>query len=351
MKRRALLLAGGAARGAYQVGMLLELVKKYDFQILRGISVGALNAAFLAEAPTAGNSREELARKVDDLFTIWHGVRGNRSIYKKRAGWIGMFLGANSLYSLKPLRNLLDNNLHLDRIKSSGRDFAVGTVSLLDGSISYPRPSDKRFMDKLVASISIPGIFPYLDLMDEEEVLVDAGIRDTTPLGNVFRADPRPDEIYILLTSKLIRKGNDLPRSSVKKQSYRQWRDCPLTMKINGFDVMRRALDILLDEIYLGDIREAIRWNNILEPLRNTVNDVNRARNALPEEVADRIAVLSKIAEEKLNRRPVPVYVLAPRECYGDSNAFLDFDPKRIARAIEHGREIASDPRLWVWPP
>ncbi|MBI3469491.1 MAG: patatin-like phospholipase family protein, partial [Planctomycetes bacterium] len=56
--KRALVLAGGGARGAYQVGMLQELVvnQGLDFTIIRGVSVGALNAAFLAQAPTKPNS-------------------------------------------------------------------------------------------------------------------------------------------------------------------------------------------------------------------------------------------------------------------------------------------------------
>ena len=50
---RALILGGGGARGAYQVGMLDVLVNELelDFQIMRGVSIGALNAAFLAQAP------------------------------------------------------------------------------------------------------------------------------------------------------------------------------------------------------------------------------------------------------------------------------------------------------------
>ena len=67
MKKRALVLASGGARGAYQVGMLQELVVKrgLDFQIIRGVSVGALNAAFLAQAPTQRNSLAEVKKRRD----------------------------------------------------------------------------------------------------------------------------------------------------------------------------------------------------------------------------------------------------------------------------------------------
>ena len=70
---RALVLSGGGARGAFQVGMLEELVfqRKLDFQVLRGVSVGALNAAFLAQAPKSPKPLRELQKRVTQLRGIW----------------------------------------------------------------------------------------------------------------------------------------------------------------------------------------------------------------------------------------------------------------------------------------
>ena len=74
--RRALVLAGGGARGAFQVGMLEELVinQEIDFDIIRGVSVGALNAAFLAQASTQGNSLQNLKDAVGKLRELWDGI-------------------------------------------------------------------------------------------------------------------------------------------------------------------------------------------------------------------------------------------------------------------------------------
>ena len=48
---RALVLGGGGARGAFQVGMLLELVgtKQLDFTILRGVSVYGISVEITDE--------------------------------------------------------------------------------------------------------------------------------------------------------------------------------------------------------------------------------------------------------------------------------------------------------------
>ncbi len=50
---RALVLSGGGAKGAYEVGALkyLLLDKETQYDIICGVSVGALNASFLSMYP------------------------------------------------------------------------------------------------------------------------------------------------------------------------------------------------------------------------------------------------------------------------------------------------------------
>jgi NTE family protein len=64
----AVMLTGGGARAAYQVGLLKGLTRNFPslrFQIITGVSAGAINAIFLA-------SREgTLAKRVDDLADVW----------------------------------------------------------------------------------------------------------------------------------------------------------------------------------------------------------------------------------------------------------------------------------------
>ena len=81
--RRALVLAGGGARGAFQVGMLDHLVNEADLdvQILRGVSVGALNSVFLAQAPVGGSPADSLANLKEQtraLLDLWtRQITGN----------------------------------------------------------------------------------------------------------------------------------------------------------------------------------------------------------------------------------------------------------------------------------
>ncbi|MHC4592101.1 MAG: patatin-like phospholipase family protein [Planctomycetota bacterium] len=346
--KRALVLAGGGARGSYQVGMLRELVinQELDFEVIRGVSVGALNAAFLAQAPMAGDSQAELERKVEDLEELWlNTIEGNHCVYANRGGFAGVVAGADSLYSLKPLCRLIDANVDVDALKASGRDFAVGTVSLVSGKYHEWKPTDGYFIKKLTASASIPVVFPFVDLKRAREVLVDGGVRNITPLSSAFKAEP--DEIYVLLTSRMVREDSDLPESTVQEHSYSQWDDNRLGTKVSGIDVLKRTVGILTDEIYLDDMRGALDWNKVAGAVAQVTGAA--AGHDLPSEVGQAIDGLANALRD-LKKRPVPLYVLAPQEWFGEKNDSTEFSPELIRDAIAHGQWVAADPSRWVWP-
>lgn len=346
--KRALVLAGGGARGAYQVGMLQELVinQKLDFQIIRGVSVGALNAAFLAQASIQVNSLGELKKRVNALYKVWSEIKGNHTVYAERVGFLGIAAGTDSLYSLEPLWRLINNHVSLKFLRNSGRDFAVGTVSLVSGQYSEWTPKNKNFLDKLLASASIPVVFPYVDLKYEKNVLVDGGVRNITPLSSAFNANP--DEVYILLTSRLIRNKSNLPESGVQKNTYEQWDDNWLGTKVSGLDVLKRTVEILTDEVYLDDIRGALHWNEVAESIM-AVKQASK-KHQLPTNITKEIKKLA-LSLKKVKKRSVPIFVLAPRQWFGEENKSTEFSPKLIKEAIAHGRDVAADPKLWLWPP
>lgn len=351
-KRRALVLAGGGARGAFQVGMLQTLVleRGLDFQILRGVSVGALNAALLAQAPTAGDSLAHLERQVKRLARMWlRRIEGNHSIYGKRTGFLGVAVGADSLYTVEPLRRLLRDNLELDALRSSGRDFRAGTTSLLHGRYESWSPAEPDFLERLIASASVPMAFPFVDLEGPggRDVLVDGGVRNITPLGEAFDADPPADEIYVLLTSRVISKEGRLPDSSVMVQPYARWDDNALGTRVGALDVLRRTADILTDEIYLEDLRRALEWNATAGAIERFLGTARRYETKLPPALAKALRRLEGEFSQ-VEKRSVPIHVLSPTRWFGEENAALEFSPTLIRQAVRHGREIARDDSLWL---
>ena len=107
----ALMLSGGGARAAYQVGFLRLLAREFPDVvpgILTGVSAGGINAAYLA------SRQESFAVKVEHLAEVWAGIRIDdvfrvdlRDLASRTLRWGGRLLGGGK-YPLTPARSLVD---------------------------------------------------------------------------------------------------------------------------------------------------------------------------------------------------------------------------------------------------
>src|SRR5215469_14823838 len=84
---RALILSGGGLKGAFEAGAVYHLVvqRGCDFHDFAGISVGALNAAVLAQAPPSEDevaSHARLAQRSEQVVSLWEGFKGPRGILR-----------------------------------------------------------------------------------------------------------------------------------------------------------------------------------------------------------------------------------------------------------------------------
>src|SRR5574337_903246 len=103
---RALVLSGGGAYGAYQVGVIKALTEKgLQWDAIAGISVGALNGLQMAMYPS-----EKHALAAEELELMWaNDIKGNDSIYKPWLPWKFNYivsLWKGGLNSTKPLLKL-----------------------------------------------------------------------------------------------------------------------------------------------------------------------------------------------------------------------------------------------------
>lgn len=214
----ALLLTGGGARAAYQVGVLRSLVRIYPelhFPILTGVSAGAINVAMLA------NITEPLPQAVTRLGALWESLTLDqvfrtefRAIGMNMVRWIGRLVsgGADLLPPMRgmvdtaPLRQLLhrvletpDGVLHgLAENLRAGRLSAVGvmttkyptaqSVTWVQGENIQPWHSpdrcgiaDQLTVEHIMASSSLPLVFPAAQLKNTWHG--DGGIRLAAPLS------------------------------------------------------------------------------------------------------------------------------------------------------------------------
>src|SRR5574339_537249 len=112
---RVLVLSGGCSKGAYQVGALKHILGelKVVYDAFCGVSVGAINCAFLSMYPYG-----EEKGSVDQLEHLWNQL-DTPKIYKR---WFPFgrwhALWNKSFFDSSPLQNLLRGGIHLDKISA-----------------------------------------------------------------------------------------------------------------------------------------------------------------------------------------------------------------------------------------
>lgn len=223
--RRALVLMGGGARTAYQVGVLQALASMlslasgaadpvFPFKILVGTSAGALNATYLASRASEG------LHAFTYLANFWGELRSPMVYHLKVPAWIRSSRIAAALFLSQQVRKqqaFLDNTplvdtLHkaiaLDRIDAAVHDHTLHALAVTASSYSsgvhwtfcqtargqpaksWSRPGRRAdfqpiTIEHLMASSAIPFIFPSTPLWVDgrREFFGDGSMRQSSPLS------------------------------------------------------------------------------------------------------------------------------------------------------------------------
>jgi len=214
--KRGLIMSGGGARAAYQIGVLkavAEMLPKGQpspFQIICGTSAGAINAVALATM--ADNYNNAIAQ----LLRVWGNFRVSQVFYAdfksiSRIAWhwlLALGLGGLAkrrplaLLDRAPLRVLLSQRLDFDRIQqvidlgylhavsltasgyASGQSvtFYQGVDSILPWARARRCGSVCRIgIDHLMASSAIPFLFEAVRV--NREYFGDGSMRQMAPLS------------------------------------------------------------------------------------------------------------------------------------------------------------------------
>ena len=214
----ALVMGGGGARSAYQVGVLRAVAARCPevaFPILTGVSAGAINTAHLANTPGT------MTERVDDLARLWSELEFEKVFethgaplawHLVKAGWRLTFgRGRKSpkrrgMVDTRPLRETLRTGLRTTDGKlagvranlDSGRLKAVAltttqystgqTVTFVDGREirEWERPQRHAVraeltVDHIMASAALPLFFPSIEV--DGVFYGDGGVRLVAPLA------------------------------------------------------------------------------------------------------------------------------------------------------------------------
>jgi NTE family protein len=369
----ALVLTGGGARAAYQVGVLAAIAERTQgngFPILTGASAGAINAAYLAA------HSGDLSQAVQGLRAHWSQLTAD-IIYGSRtptfmrllARWLeGLALGCRDgapgvrgVFDSRGLRRVLAEAIDFDRIEQNillGRLRAIGltatsyssgqTVTYVQGGEDVPvwHRSNRLALrshltlDHLMASSAIPLIFPAVKLSGE--FFGDGSVRQTFPLSPAIR----------LGAQRILAIGT---RSGVATPA-------PPTVR-GQYPLIAQSLGLLLDSIFMDHLDADAEVLASMNQLLGTASAGAAASSTFRH--VDFLLFrpsrdLGEIAKECADELPRAVRSLARSfgaEGHGGSEflSYLLFDPTFTGRLMELGykdchRDWAKVERL-IAPP
>ncbi len=286
--RLALVLSGGGARAAYQVGVLAGLAERLpglEFPIVTGVSAGAINAIFLAAHRGALGDAVVAMEAGWRQLTVEHVYRLRPMQFARSAArWIRRAVGRRAgppvvrgLLDPQPLREFLEASVDLSGIAervSTGRlravtlsatSYATGSsVTFVQGGPDVPTwqragriaVRTQLTFDHVMASAAIPLLFPAVRIGDE--FYGDGGVRQTAPLAPAIHLGARA----VLVIGLSAERASRPPRS-------------PASRPGSDYPTAAEAATLLLHSIF----------TDLMEADVERLERVNRLLAAIPPDV------------------------------------------------------------------
>ena len=287
----ALVLPGGGARAAYQVGVLKAIAELLPtapnpFPVIVGTSAGAVAAAVLA------TEAFRWQRGVAALESVWAGFHVGQvfradalSMLGTGSQWGLSFMSGGyllqpprALFDNTPLRELLERNINWGHLQRSVRVGALRALALC--ASNYSRATSVAFfdgtdevqewrlheriglrqpltLDHLMASMSVPFLFP--PVMLDGEYYGDGAQRQLWPLSPAIHLGA--DRLLIIGVRAECDAGGDS----------RERASPPTPGQLFGY-----MLDTLfMDQIY-ANVEHVVRLNRVAEAAPQTVPGVHK---------------------------------------------------------------------------
>ena len=364
--RIAIVLSGGGARAAYQLGLLRclkEHMPEIRFDVVTGTSAGAINASYLAA------HRGSFAEAIHDLSGLWRDLtfghvfhtdgpalgtnlaKWSLRLVSGGADWAPRVRG---LLDTQPLRELLQSCLTtvdgeivgISRNVESGAlgAFALTTLNYATGqTVTWVQGADietwerphrisrkTRFtVEHVMASAALPMLFPAVKLGDSW--FGDGGVRLAAPLAPAIHLGA--DRI-LAISTRYPRTREEASRPAV--------RGYPPPAQVVGSVLNAIFLDVIdQDALYLERINRLLRlvpreeWG-ILRPVDLMVLRPSKDLGRIAAEFESELPKAFRFLTRGLGTRET----MSP-----DFLSLLMFHPEYIARLVEVGESDARERR------
>lgn len=368
----ALVLSGGGARGAYEVGVLSHLFEELrpKVDIICGTSVGAINGAFVASSirnSTAGTRR--LVELWEDLtlpnvlgFNVLQASRLHRVLLGGRRG--------AGLFDATPMTEIVRAGIDYRQLARNVRQGPLSAVTItathvpsgLPTCFVHQRPGSPPLSGlphavevrpahimphHVLASAAIPVVFPPVFI--RTDLYCDGGLRLNTPLSPAIHL--RADRVLVIgLSTRQARDRTEIPRGRYPGLPFL------LGKVLNAF--MLDHVNVDLDELervnaFLRDGEEAYGDGFIAR-----MNQVGAARGAAPRRLVESLAIrpsrdIGQLAadflrqeraalRQQLGRTLLRALDVGEGSASADLASYLLFDGRFAAELIALGRSDAA---------
>ena len=162
--KRILVLSGGGSYGAFEAGIVANLIEnnKGSWDFITGVSAGSLNASYLSTI-----DKDSEKDNIDRIKSFWFEIK-NEDVFKDE-----FFLNGLSMYNSNKFKNKIQN---VFKELSPKRPVLIGSTSLSkckSQTFSNDDIIEHGFTEPIMCSVSIPIVFqPYSFLND---MFIDGG--------------------------------------------------------------------------------------------------------------------------------------------------------------------------------
>jgi NTE family protein len=351
---QAVVLSGGGAYGAYEVGVLKALVERgwAGPQVVTGVSAGAFNAALLASAYDV-----DLPRAVEHIEDIWLNripgrvfhVRADprpllgfqiRDYLASATRWVSdvqslstdflrrllalapfgpfderllQLVDLSSFISVAPLERLMGEIILPEKLRRSTMKLSIIATNWSTGKaevFTNESMSDEDAVSILLASAAIPGFFPPRKV--GETTYVDGGLVMNTPLRPAI--DDGADEIHIVYLDPDIAM-------------------MPLQKFQNTFDTLDRVLAVNLAFHINADIETARQMNRAIDLFAHASSGIQETKMS---DLAKLAAHWDRVKSERPPRK-LTIHRYHPQRDLGGLLGILRFEKSAIEELMEKG--------------
>jgi NTE family protein len=353
----AVMLTGGGARAAYQVGLLRGLARHFpelEFPIVTGVSAGAINAVYLAAMH--GN----LAHRVEELHELWRSLECHH-VFSANYSALLPFRSAmramlprrfskwpHGLFNAGPLAHLLRRVLNtpyrgmaIEGIKHNLAEGSLKAVALI--ALDYSTGQSVRWVqgrradvyegpnrrveqteitvEHVLASAALPFIFPAVQI--GKGWYGDGGIRLSAPLSSAVHLGAR--------------------RIIAMSTGYQRTPDEASTPAVSGYPPAAQIIGQLVNAVFLDVIDEdVLRMERLNDMIRKLDRQQRNGFKPIDLLVLRPSQDLAKLASKYEKNLPASLKLFTRATGAGetespDALSLLMFEPNYTRMLIEIG--------------